>query len=75
MIPLLNYKQPLIHTIFNQADIDAHHDHEANVLQAPLSRHYMKAKLKGTVINSSRGGGGRHLGGGTKILHTEREGG
>ena len=30
---------------------------------------------KGPVINSSRGGGGRHLGGGTKILHTQREGG
>ena len=30
---------------------------------------------KGSVIASSRGGGGRHLGGGTKILHTQRAGG
>ena len=30
---------------------------------------------KGLVINSSRGGGGRHLGGGTKILQTQRAGG
>ena len=29
----------------------------------------------GPVINSSRGGGGRHLGGETKILHIQREGG
>ena len=27
---------------------------------------------KGSVIKSSRGGGGRHLGGGTKILHFKR---
>ena len=30
---------------------------------------------KGSVINSSMGGGGRHLGGGTKILHSQRAGG
>ena len=29
---------------------------------------------KGQAINSSRGGGGRHLGGGTKLLHSQIEG-
>ena len=30
---------------------------------------------QGGVINYYQGGGGRHLGGGTKILPTKREGG
>ena len=33
-----------------------------------------KMGITGPVFNSSRGGGGRHLGWGTKILHTQGEG-
>ena len=37
-------------------------------------RSHTESYTKGPVINSSRGGGGRHLGG-TKILHAQRPGG
>ena len=39
-----------------------------------LLKRDLRSFSKGSVINSSGGRGGRHLGGGTKILHTQREG-
>ena len=43
-----------------------------------LIHYYLRSqtlRTKGPVINSSRRGGGRHLGGGTKILHAQGAGG
>ena len=43
-------------------------------IYAFLQAYELMYAYMGPVINSSRGGDGRHLGGRTRILHAQREG-